>query len=67
MRRLVGLVEGPQVLRAIKVIFCTNENVIQWRLVRRPFLSLVQETCTSLHNQVDVLDLYKFLARLSPA
>jgi len=48
------IVQVPHILRAVKVIFHTNvqlalnENVIQWRLSRRPFLSckfLVQETC----------------------
>jgi len=51
------IVEQPHVLRAIEVIFRTNvrlalnENVIQWRLARRPFLSykfLVQVSCTSV-------------------
>jgi len=51
------IVEGPHVLRAIKDIFRTNvrpalnENVIQWRIARRPFSScrfLVEETCRSV-------------------
>jgi len=71
------IVEGPRVLRAIKVIFCMNVrlalnvNVIQWRLAHWPFClaSLVQETCIkfNLHKKFDASFMYKFLARLSPA